>query len=636
MADNQYDNQVTVLTSAQLAAPTAEMLASNGKFRLASSIEVLYESNGAALVPPGGGVQTSLIAGAASVLPPSGALGVVAFKQALTLCEFGASFNELNDRFGLGFSPGVNIAGAVTIYGNILAPSGNCLLEYNAGTRQMRCTLNGEVTGPWVGVRDGIFILPSGNSSNYLRVSVIARLMPATDKSDTLTSGTRVWSRPNGSWKYQLSFATKERIKWLPTQGIGGSQSTDIAGRMDQIAALPADAYLMCYSGNDSVTGGLSVSTSVAQTMANADYVLKTGRALIPQTLPARWGRGPAGESLTFTAEYTAQRQANLVNGNRGVISASSTRRLNIADWSNATNALDANSSAYNGYTVDGKHPAGGLAHVAADANLPIINAMLVENRVTANVGGGDYYNASLNPGGNLMQSNQGAFAGAGGALNAGSSPTASWSAAAVVPNRAFRINAGNLYYAAVGGTTGTVAPTHLEGSNSDGAVSWAFIQSGVVAGLGDNWSCTVEGAGVTVNAHSYTERDGTRWQEFIVFGATIDGNAFRIAPQPTVLPNIGDVVVMDYDVEIPMNPRDCYGLICTMELTGGNAIIWDNQSMSGIQQGLKWASGKMAVEPMPIFPGITNIQPRLKVQSKINGLFRVRYKSVSVRKILP
>lgn len=52
MADNRYDNQVTVLTPAQLAAPTAEMLSSNGKFRLANSIEVLYESNGRALQGP--------------------------------------------------------------------------------------------------------------------------------------------------------------------------------------------------------------------------------------------------------------------------------------------------------------------------------------------------------------------------------------------------------------------------------------------------------------------------------------------------------------------------------------------------------------------------------------------------------
>lgn len=555
-------------------------------------------------------------------------------RQALTLCEFGASFNELNDRFGLGFSSGVNIAGAVTIYGNLLAPSGNCLLEYNAGARQMRCTLNGETVGPWVDVADGIFNIPSGSTANYLRVSIISRLMPTSDKSDVLTSGTRVWSRPNGSWKYQLSFATKERIKWLPTQGIGGSQSTDIAKRIAQISALPADVYLMCMSGNDAVTGNMPVDISVSQTVANADIILQTGRPVIAQTLPSRYGRDAAGGALAFTGEYTAQRQANLVSGNRGLISAAQSRRMNVADWSGATNALDANSSVYNGYTGDGKHPAGGLAHVAADANLPIINSLLTGSRVSSNIGGGDYYSA-INPGGNLLQGNEGAFAGSGGALNAGSSATAAWVTLTAVANRSFRINAGNLYYAPVGGTTGAIAPTHLEGSASDGTVMWTFIQSGTVAGLGDNWACTVEGAGVTVTAHSYTERDGTRWQEFIVFGASTDGNAFRIAPRPTILPNVGDVVVMDYDVELPTNPQDCYGLICTMELTGGNAVVWDNQSMSGIQQGLKWSSGKMSLEPMPIFPGITNVQPRLRVQSKTNGLFRVRYKNVSPRKVL-
>jgi len=583
----------------------------------------------AAIVAVQPSVTTS---GIATIAPPTGALGIAAAKQGLVLCEFGASFNELNDRFGLGFSTPVNITGAVTVYGNLLFPSGNCLVEFQAATRSIRCTPQGEAVGPYIPVSDGIFDIPSGSSSNSLRMSIIARSLPTVDCQDVLTSGVRAWSRPNGSWKYQLSCATKERIVWLRTQGIGGSQSTDIAGRMAQIASLPADAYLMCLSGNDSVTGNLPVDVSIAQTLANADVILRTGRPVIAQTLPARYGKDAAGNALTFSGEWTAQRQANIVSSNRGLVAGSYARRMNVADWSGSTNALDSTSAVYNGHTADGKHAAGGLAHTAADANLAIINAMMIDARVVPNIGGGDYYSV-INPGGNLMQSGEGAFAGSSGALGTGTA-TAAWVTATAVPARAYRISSGNLYYAPAAGTTGAVAPTHTSGAISDGGVTWTFVHSGVVAGLADNYTMTVEGAGVNVSTHSWTEKDGTRWQEFVVYGGSADGNAFRVSPRPTVVPATGEMCVFDYDWELD-NPRDCYGLFCDVVLTGSNAIVWDNQSMSGIQQGIKWTSGKMSVEPMPMLAGVTAVQPRIRTQAKANGAFLVRYKSPSMRKVM-
>lgn len=553
----------------------------------------------------------------------------------LRACEFGASFNELNDRFGLGFSSPVNITGAVTVYGNLLFPSGSCLIEYQASTQSIRCTPQGESTGPYVKVSDGIFNIPSGSSENSLRMSIIARLLPNVDRQDTLTSGTRVWSRPNGSWKYQLSFATNEQVQWTPTMGIGGSQSTDIAGRMAQVAAVDADLFFMCASGNDSVTGNLSVSQSISTTLANADLVLGTGRAVILQTIPARYGKSASGADLAFTGEWTAQRQANLVSGNRGYVDGAYARvGMYVADWSAATNSVDSHSAALNGYTADGKHCAGGLAHVAAEANLVCLDAILNGYKFSSNIGGGDYYDATLNPGGNLLQTGQGAFVGTGGTKNTGITNTPSWVTATVYAARAWVISSGNLYYSAAGGTSGATAPTHLDGSISDGSVQWQFISSGVVAGLGDGWTATREGT-ASAYAHSVTGQDGIRWQEFIVYGSAADENAFRVSPVPPTMANIqtGDKLAFDCDVQLS-NSRDCYGLFSDMQLTGGLAVIWDNQSMSSIQQGMQWSSGKLAVEPMAIFSGVTTIQPRLHVQSKASGVFRVRFKNVSVRKL--
>jgi len=551
--------------------------------------------------------------------------------------DCGASFNELCDHFGLDFATPTAITGVDPARATLGTATGTAILEFSAYLKSMRVTLPGETVGAWVPVKDGIFYLPSGSSSNKMRVSIIAKNLPTIDKTASIASGTRYNSRPNGSWKYQLSFVSNEQLKWTETQGIGGSQSTDIAGHLDQIINSGAKMQFMCASGNDVVTGNMTPAQSVAQTLANADQILAYGIPVVLLTIPPRWGKDASGGNLTFTGEYTAARQGAITTANRGYRAGTYSRPgLIPVGFSNCINPLDANGSIWNGWTGDGKHMAGGLAHGMATQIWDAISSMFSPYKtISNNVGAGDYFHATNNPGGNLLASNQGAFAGNGGAKNAGVTFTPAWITATAYAAKKYAINSGNLYYTEIGGTSGATAPTHTSGTVSDGTVAWTFICSGVVTGLGDNWSATCTGS-VTAQVHTVTDQDGTRWQEFIMSGATADGDEVRVSPAPIGMTNIGatDLIAWEYDVKL-FNPADCYGVFSDVQLTGGAAVVWDNKAMQSIQQGMRWDTGRVAVEPMVIPSGCTSIQPRTHIQSKANGSFRARYKNATVYKVL-
>lgn len=579
-----------------------------------------------------------------TVLTPSGyqtSIVPVPFRNPATIlaADFGASFNELCDQFGLDFATPTNITGATPCRASMQTATGNAVLEYRMADKSMRVTLPGETVGPWTPIADGIFQIPSGSTGNFMRVSITSRLLPNSDQSDTLASGTRYWRRPAGSWKHQLSAVLYEQIQWLPTFGIGGNQSSDIANRMGPIVECDAQLFFMNLSGNDYITGNMAVTSSVDTAMANGDKLLARGKSIILQLLPPRWGKDAAGGNLTFTTEYTATRQGNLASGNRAYRSAAQTRPgMQVADPSEAIDPLNAQGAVFNGFTVDGKHLAGGLAHVVMKSNLPAVRPMFNGYAFTPNVGAGDYYSASLNPGGNLLTSNQGAFAGATGTKNAGITDTAAWVTLTVKTPRSFVISNGNLYFTDAGGTTGIAAPSHVQGTAFDGGVLWTFLESGVVAGLGTGWTATIEGTGVTATVHSVTKPNGQRFQEAIVTGGPADGNAIRFSPTAfngsNITPGV-DKVTWEIDARFPMNPADCYGVWSDCVLTGGLAVLWDNYSMSGIQQGLQIDACRISLEPMVWPAGVTNVQPRFHAQAKANGLFRISMNNATTRKIV-
>lgn len=626
-------------------------------------------------------------------------LGVAAARPVILAGDFGASFNELCDQFGLDFALPVNITGVAPVRGNLQMANGNAVLKFRASDNSMCVAPPGETEGAYVPIADGIFELPSGNSNNKMRVSVTARLLPTTNKQDTLASGTRYCRRPNGSWKYQLSAATHEQMQWLQTFGIGGNQSTDMAKRID--APLNSGAQLMFVnlSGNDYITGNMLVADSVNTTMANCDKFLEKGISVILQLLPPRYGKDAAGVALPFSGEYTADRQGKLTTGNRAVRAPASLRPgMSIADPSKAIDPLSAQGAIFNGCTGDGKHPAGGLAHYIMMSNLLIVKPMFTGYAFSPNVGAGDYYNAAFNPGGNLLNSNQGAFAGNSTANNG---VAAAWAATTVITAQKFIISNGNLYYTEAGGTTGNTAPTHLQGSVTDGSVSWkfaasriassiantpswataasvaartfvisngnlyttdaggvtgatapshvqgtvydggvfwTFVDSGAVAGIGDGYTPTLEAAGVTATFHTLTDVSGTRRQEVIVRGGATNGNGLRISPSAingsTITPLV-DRVTYEIDVKIPTNPSDCYGMFSDCILAGGLPVIWDNACMQSIQQGMQIDSCRIALEPMVWPTGVTNVQPRFHIQVKANGLTRLSLEKNTLRKVI-
>jgi|GEM_PF-775041 len=89
------------------------------------------------------------------------------------------------------------------------------------------------------------------------------------------------------------------------------------------------------------------------------------------------------------------------------------------------------------------------------------------------------------------------------------------WASGAAVSSGTFRANAGKLYVAQTGGTTGATAPTHTSGTASDGAVTWAFL---AVA----NWAAW---AGNSTRGIGFSGSSGNPWhpRNNRISGNTID-----------------------------------------------------------------------------------------------------------------
>lgn len=76
--------------------------------------------------------------------------------------------------------------------------------------------------------------------------------------------------------------------------------------------------------------------------------------------------------------------------------------------------------------------------------------------------------------------------------------PGTLWKAGATVSSGDVRLSDGKYYRAMSGGTAGTVAPTHFEGTQSDGTINWLYLHSGF-------GTCTITAIGTLTNGFAST-----------------------------------------------------------------------------------------------------------------------------------
>lgn len=545
----------------------------------------------------------------------------------------GDSITALTSAIGLDFGQTVNVTGVggtgVHIYGSMSCPTGTGTLTYTKSTNSLTWAAPGDTAGPPLVAVDGIFVLESSTAGAALTVPITSRLLPASDKTDSLASGIRYNRRLPGGWVGIIDALTNGRFTFLPNLGIGGNGDPDFALRIGQAINSDADIFLTQFGTNNIAALSMTPAAATTAALANWDTLLATGRPVIVVLIPPR-------------NDTTAVVNAKLQSANKGLVEAAKTRPgLYIADcWSKMVDPSSATGAAKTGMlTGDLVHPASGGGYEIAEPVARILNVISPDDRSSQNIGKGTLYDAVNNPGGNLINSNQGAFdsSGAPGAPGTGAIITAAWAATTAQAALTCVIANGNLYYTPAGGTTGSTAPSHQVGDAVDGTVTWRFLNSGASVGFGTNWTMgRSTGSSLTTFASKYADPNGgPEWQQFTCLGATVDYEKIRIFCNAITNANVAAGSTLDYWFDYEVSGQGCSGITAEILLTGGNLPTWDAYHLQDLPQGLR-SGGRFKFNRLDSFPsGVTGIQPRITFGSKIGVVFSLRLRSVDCHKVV-
>ncbi len=447
----------------------------------------------------------------------------------------GSSFATYQDQAGVYFTADpVNVTGVQMRGTNVLFPSADTITlthtVVNAG-HYLTATRTGYAAGTPVLVEDGVYKIYLADGVNYLRVGTYSRGFAAGTVSDVFTFSSRQLTYTNGAVMRAFDAITNRQFNILPDQGVGGNRTDDLvkASRLAQITGCTE------ISTND--IGNAVNTPTVCAANINTFWTAVTG-AGIPvvhfNTPPRAGAYGPHGITGSDPAAATyATVGPKIVETNRRVAKNAATLPnvgVYLADaYSPLVDGLSGKILDYT--TQDGLHLYGGGALEYARQLAKITSQISPVVGIYRASGGIAAYDATINPGGNLIVNQRGSFGGSGGTLNTGASIMPLWVASAVVATGAHCIAGDRLYRATVGGTNDTVQPSHTAGVMLDGTTQWTFVMGGVhvlpwaaataVATAGDimitsagiKLACVTPGtthASVEPTAHTATITDGT------------------------------------------------------------------------------------------------------------------------------
>lgn len=579
-----------------------------------------------------------------------------------TLQGIGDSIATYQEIRGLQFGAATNInTSGLAVQGyaaSLKTAAGNGTLRYVASTHTIYWTAPGDTEGAGVNIAtDGLYDLPSGTATLTYRIGVTARLLPVANQTDTIASGTRYWRISSGSVMGIVHAFTNRRFTLLPHLGIGGQYSSDINNRYSQALTTSADGVIIEISGgtNDICADSQTAATVVTRRTTKWPVAAAQGIPVIALGITPRFGAVKAGGGAGGDTAYSAAKQAYIMAANRGMYAITQTSGYESIYYCDVcTNLIDP--TAANGYirdyaTEDGLHPSGDMAYEMAVPIVRQLDNLSPDTRSATNVGAGSYYDATYNPGGNLIGSNLGAFASTAGTVNGtGAGATATYATSTSYAQDAFAIYGSNLYRnVGATGTSGTVTPpVHTSGVVVDGGVSWQFVSSGVTAGLGTGWTTArLTGSAVQVRAHKLAATDGgPDWQEFIIYGATANeasATAEVITFYPTAISGgalskfaTDDLIDTSIQVQIPDGVNACYGFYFENIYAGGLTVTHDNLCLKNCYRGIRRTEPfTLGLLPIPYAVSTSNIQPKFYISSKMGAVFRVRVRNFDMHKVL-
>jgi hypothetical protein len=288
------------------------------------------------------------------------------------------------------------------------------------------------------------------------------------------------------------------------------------------------------------------------------------------------------GSYGTERAKYQKAFQDHIGTANRLMIEAARTRPwVHILNaWPNLVDATQSDSRARNGYTRDGLHYSGGMAYEVALAGARILDTLFPGTWSLVNIGGGCYYDATNNRGGNLLRSNQGAFVGTGGT-------------------------------AQTGVTAGTGIAAGVVVSRSSGSANILATGNKVVAtDGGQDWQELVISGGVTAN------------EGILLAFQAVDGTQIAV----------GDTV--EFVFEFQVVGSGCSGVYADI-FTTGIGFHPSAYSLQQVVQGLRPdESGVVSTEPFTVPTGGVISGPRIYVTSVPGASFAIRYRNASLHKV--
>lgn len=502
------------------------------------------------------------------------------------IIAIGDSIVEYCQISGRQFAQPTTLTGIILQGASLTCPTGNATLAYSSANKTLTWTAPGDTAGqPVLVSQSGIYYLESGSVGNTIRVAVKALFLPATDISNTLASGVIAIARNTGGWIYAIDTLTRNRFQFLPHLGISGDTTAGMVGnRYNQAVNSDADIVLDVGGTNDIQLSGLLPASIVANRSKFWSDCGAAGKIVLAFLISPRWGRNEAGVNGADVVKYSATLQARIVATNRLLIQAAASMPwVRVVDtYSPCVDATQTTGRVKDGWTpdADGLHPGGAMAFYGyAQKAAAILNNIVPDDSCFVNVGAGSYYDAVNNPGGNLLNTNQGALAGTGGS-------------------------------AGTGVTVGTGLAAGVSASRANGTTVVA-VANKVVATDG-----------------------GADWQEFVVSGATVNGETIGLfLGNPTFSRmTAGDPIKLSMEFQIV--GTGCYGVYVDYIATGSGYTIQAYHMRNNVA-GLNNVSGVLATDTYVIQPGVTDIFPRIFVQSVAGASFSIRYRNVDLRKVV-
>lgn len=293
--------------------------------------------------------------------------------------------------------------------------SGDAVVVQWDGVKNLTVAIAGDSAGAAVDVTGGgFFLLTSGTNGKTCLVTVRWRLRGGA----TSYSGTAAGSRTRGNIAVGSVFtpllgAAKGFAHTVRNYGIGGDQASDIVNRVAQITAWKPDIVLFMIGVN-------SIGNSVSAVATVADYIsavtsLRSAGALVLASPPIPSGLYTAAQAQAHTYACTLLR--NQLDSIAGVV------RLDLDQpFYNPTGTSGTGFINTTLYSSDSLHPS-----CSAWESLLLVAGDRVKKAITAKIfhttSGADAYDATLNPGGNLLGVKAG-LSGTGGTLGASPVPT--------------------------------------------------------------------------------------------------------------------------------------------------------------------------------------------------------------------